>query len=317
VNSGSDTSPTHSATQGAALVIFTVLCWGSLPLVLKVLVSEIDPVTITWYRFSGAALIIALVSGRGGIDQLKVAFRESSRPLLLIAGTGLTANYVFFMGGLRFLTPGVAQIVMQLSPLFVVIGGVFLFNEPFLKRQWLGVGLLAIGCALFFNQQYAQVHDLDSDFILGAGLLVLAAASWSGYLLAQKKLLQTLSSRTLMLICYLTGIVVLGLDADHRRIQILTTETLLVLLLSIAITVTSYLAFATALRHIQASKAGLAIANIPLVTIVGSTLLAPYIDRLPEENLNTVSIIGAILVVTGSAIGTVGATTSHPQPPPE
>ena len=314
-NLSSDSPASPSTTYGSLLVAYTLLCWGTLPLVLKILITEIDPVTLAWYRFVGSAMLIAAVSCRAIVHGKVGALRKSSKLLLFTAALGLSANYVLYLKGLRFLTPGSAQIVLQVAPFFVLAGGVAFFRESFSKRQLLGVAVLAVGSLLFFNQRLEGFTSLTSDYLMGVGLIVLAAASWAIYILAQKKLVQSLGARTIMLFCYLTGSLILLIGVKHTQVLTLQPDMVGLLFLSIAITATSYVAFASALRHIQATKAGLAIANMPLITLVMTAIIAPFVDRIPEENLNLVAIVGAFLVVTGSMIGAAGPGMRKADPP--
>lgn len=307
--------PTPSrAGIGVLLLLYAMTSFGSLPLLLKVLITEVDPITLTWYRFIFAGFGIALVSGSEGIPRFKASVvSTSSRWLLLGAGLGLSANYILYMSGLAYLTPGTAQIILQLAPLFVVFGGIFLFHEPFTRRQWWGVPILLFGCALFFNQRLNQFTSLTSDFATGFGLILLAATGWAVYVLLQKKLAEPVGARATMLGCYATGGLVLLVAVDHTKVWQLDTQMIALLAFCIAITATSYVAFASSLRRIRASTAGLAMANVPLVTLAVSLAIAPHVDRLPLENLNTLALFGALLVVIGSMLGAVPGKTEPRQ----
>ena len=307
-----DASGSRSGTRGVLFLIYAMMCFGSLPLMLKVLITEVDPITLTWYRFVFAGLSIVAVSGMGGLSRFGIAVRSTpTRWLLIAAGLGLSANYILYMSGLGYLTPGTAQIVLQVSPFFVVFGGVFLFREPFTQRQWLGVLILLIGCTLFFNQRFDQFRSLSSGFATGVGLVLLSALAWATYVLLQKKLAGMVGSRTTMLGCYTTGGLVLAAAVDHQSVWQLNAQMVGLLVLCTAITATSYVAFASSLRHIRASTTGIVIANIPLITLVGSLAIGPYVDRLPLENLNTLALFGALLVVGGSALGAVPGRTNR------
>ena len=50
---------------GLALASSTMLLWGVLPLVLQGVLTALDPVTITWFRFSFAALVLLLLIALG------------------------------------------------------------------------------------------------------------------------------------------------------------------------------------------------------------------------------------------------------------
>ena len=43
---------------GLLLALITALCWASLPLVLKMTLTVIDPITLTWFRFLFAAVFM-------------------------------------------------------------------------------------------------------------------------------------------------------------------------------------------------------------------------------------------------------------------
>ena len=46
---------------GLALTLTTAACWGVLPIALKLALQGMDPVTITWYRFTVAALVLGTI----------------------------------------------------------------------------------------------------------------------------------------------------------------------------------------------------------------------------------------------------------------
>jgi len=71
---------------------------------------------------------------RHGLSALAVAAR---RPLLMLACVvGLTGNYVLYQTGLRSISPDTAQVIVQLSPMLALIGGLVIFRETFSRLQW-------------------------------------------------------------------------------------------------------------------------------------------------------------------------------------
>ena len=74
------------------------------------------------------------------------------------------------------------------------------------------------------------------------------------------------------------------------------------------ITLISYLSFAEALDHIEASRVGVVLATTPLITVAGMVIFAPMLpDLLKPEGLNSLSLVGAFLVMIGSMLGSIGA----------
>jgi drug/metabolite transporter (DMT)-like permease len=292
-------------TFGLILMSLTLLMWGSLPLQLKILISQVDPTTLTWYRFTGALLLLAILAGRSCLRDLRTGWSRRTAALLLLAGVGLVCNYLTYLKGLDHLTPSTAQILMQTVPFMVLGGGILIFNEAFAGRQWWGVLFLALGSALFFNQRLDQVA-LGSDFLTGVGFILTSAICWTTFLMAQKALLPILRSRTIMICCYLIGSLILLPMSTLNTIVSLDTTFLILVASATIIAVVSYLTFATALRHVPATTAGLTIANIPLITLLCMLAFADRTDLLQPENLNTTALIGAVLVVLGSALGALG-----------
>jgi len=290
---------------GLSLAALTLLMWGSLPIQLKILIARIDPTTLTWYRFTGAILFLIVIGGNSCIRNLRNEWSTRVVLLLLLGGTGLTCNYLLYLKGLDNLTPSTAQIVMQTVPFMVLGGGIVIFGESFAIKQWWGIGFLAIGSVLFFNQEMDQ-FTLGSSFLTGIVFILLSAVSWTIFLLSQKALLRTLKSRTIMLCCYMIGSIVLGPLARHDTILNLPPMFLIMVVSVTLIAVISYLAFSTAMRHLPTTTAGLTIANIPLITLFFMSVFGGTTEHLATENLNTVALIGAFVVVVGSTFSAIG-----------
>ena len=46
---------------GIALAMITMLTWATLPVALSVLLKELDPMTLTWFRFALSSVLLAAV----------------------------------------------------------------------------------------------------------------------------------------------------------------------------------------------------------------------------------------------------------------
>lgn len=52
---------------GLSMALVTALSWATLPVALKITLEQLDPYTLTWFRFLVAALaMFAFVAARGG-----------------------------------------------------------------------------------------------------------------------------------------------------------------------------------------------------------------------------------------------------------
>jgi drug/metabolite transporter (DMT)-like permease len=292
------------------LSLFTALMWGVAPIALKVMLEAMDAYTISWYRFLiSAALLLVFVLYRHGRPTLS-GLRGMAAWLLAVAVIGLCGNYVLFMLGLDHLTPSTASVVVQTSPMFLLAGGVVVFKERFSRRQFLGLAMLIIGLMLFFDQRLHELFAGLGQYTIGIVLITGAALSWSIYALAQKQLLNTLPSDTIMLLIYI-GCALAFLPLSHpaqvRGLDAARTGLLVFCGLN---TILAYGAFAEALDHLEASRVGAIIATSPLITIAAMKMVDTIFPGfLAPERLNAWSLVGAALVVAGSMVSSMSRKT--------
>jgi len=289
---------------GLLLSLVTALLWGALPIALKGLLQYMDSVTITWLRFVIAAILLGgYLYYKNGLPSLdKIRNRAS---ILLMGATilGLLANYILYMVGLSFITPESAQVMIQLAPMLLLVGGLFLFKESFNAAQWVGLLTFLLGLILFFNQRFEQLLSFQGGYSWGVFLIFLAAILWAVYALAQKQLLKFYASEEIMILVYVAGSLLFIPNSAPGLILELDGVGWALLLFCGVNTLVAYGAFAEALDHWEASRVSATLAITPLLTLLFMQLtgywLPGYID---SEPLNSLSVFGAFIVVIGSAI---------------
>ena len=134
--------PTGRRGLGLTLAAITAVIWATVPIILKGLVESLDAYTITCFRFFvSAGILISIVARRHGIRSTISAARSS--PILLILSIlGTTGTFTFYLLSLNYLSPSTSQVLILLSPIFMLLGGLLLFKEPFSALQWIGFGIL-------------------------------------------------------------------------------------------------------------------------------------------------------------------------------
>ncbi|AFY49227.1 putative permease [Nostoc sp. PCC 7524] len=286
---------------GLALSLLTVFLWGILPIALKVVLQSLDVYTIIWFRFLVSFVVLASYLGlRGKLPKLG-QLSANAWKLLAIATLMLAANYFLFMQGLALTSPANAEVIIQLATLLLGFGGLVVFQERYNLQQWLGVGVLTLGYILFFKAQFTSLITSQGIYILGSALVVLGAAVWAIYALAQKQLLQSLSSAHIMLMIYGGCAVLFTPLAKVGTIITLSNLHLLTLVFCGFNTLIAYGAFAESLEHWEASRVSAVLALAPIVTLIAvelTSLIAP--NLIPPERLTIVGVLGACLVVGGS-----------------
>ncbi|HJP30965.1 MAG TPA: DMT family transporter [Candidatus Latescibacteria bacterium] len=299
--------PAGRPAVGLALGLFTALIWGTLPVILKILVRWLDVYTLTWFRFFVAGVLLLPLAARSrGLRELG-RLRGLSLVLLGLSVVGLTGNYLTFMGGLSFVSPGTAQIVIQLSPVFMLLAGLLIFGESFSRLQWLGLMVLFAGMALFFSPRTDRLLDEMDTQGVGVLLIVVAAVLWGLYMVTQKQLLQHLRAEVILVVIYLGGSVLILPWVNLSSLLSLPLFGALLLLVSSVMTMGSYFTFARALDHVEASRIGVLVSMTPIVVVVEMEVLEHWQPGLlAPELLPAASIAGALLVVGGSCLGALG-----------
>jgi drug/metabolite transporter (DMT)-like permease len=287
---------------GLALTLITVAMWASLPIPLKVLLGAMDAWTITWLRFLVAALLLGAWLARRG--RLPALHRMPRRAILLlaIAVLGLAGNYICYLLGLDHIAPAAAQVVIQLAPMFLLLGGLVVFRERFSALQWLGFAILTAGLLLFFHDRVGDLLQ-SGEYSLGVALTVLAGALWAAYAMAQKQLLRALPSEAIMWTIYAVSVLLFLPAIDLAPVARLDGFHIAMLLFACLNTIVAYGCFAEALDHWEASRVSAVLAVTPLLTIAIVAWLARHAPGiLPPEPVDALSVAGACIVVVGSGM---------------
>ncbi|GAX34244.1 DMT family transporter [Nodularia sp. NIES-3585] len=294
---------------GLALSLLTVFLWGILPIALAVTLQVLDVYTIIWFRFLVSFALLAVFLGVRGQLPNSQQLRTSSGKLLAIATLFLAFNYFLFMQGLALTSPANAQVLIQLAPLLLSFGGLLIFQERYTLHQWIGVSILTSGYIVFFREQITNLITSQETYFFGSSLIILGAIAWAIYALSQKQLLQSLSSPNIMLIIYGGCALLFTPFAKPETILTLNNYYLLTLIFCALNTLVSYGAFAESLEHWEASKVSAALALVPIITLSSVALVSVLSPSLiPIENLTSIGLFGAFLVVSGSVAIALGKT---------
>ena len=298
---------------GLLLALVTTACWATLPVALKITLEELDPITLTWFRFVVATgVMLAWLGARGGLAK----FRELDRKRwlwLAVAALMLIGNYVFYLLGVQHTTPGNAQLLIQLAPLLMALGGVFVFHEPYRFGQWCGFAVIVAGLGLFFRDQLHAAAEPTPQYLLGTGFVVIAALVWAIYALLQKQLLRHLGSPAILLFIYVLASLVLWPLSHPGALLALDGKHWLTLAYCALNTLIAYGAFAEALEHWEASRVSAVFATTPLLCLGFVALVhGLYPDLIGAEHITAAGYAGAVLVVIGSGLSSLLGNRKRP-----
>ena len=286
---------------GLAFSLLSALSFGVLPIALKGILNTMDAFTLTWYRFVMAGALLAILNVRPN------KFSWSALPgfrlgvLIVVAGALMSVNFLCYLLGLAYVSPSTAQVVIQLAPLFLLLGSLVVYKESFSRGQWIGLFIMVFGLALFFNQRLTEMLSRLTNDTIGALLIMAAAFTWAIYGLMQKRLLLFYSSGVTLLLFYIVDALIFLPFASPNRIFDLTGPQLGLLGGCGLASALSYIGFAEALNHWEATRVSAMLALVPIITVVSvraTNTLWPEV--IPPESLSLLSIAGALFVVAGS-----------------
>jgi drug/metabolite transporter (DMT)-like permease len=294
---------------GFSLSLITMFLWGVLPLGLKLALQALDVFTLTWIRFVFAAILMSLYLGWQDQFPSWETLKGHTLRDLAIASVFLALNYFLFLQGLSMTTASNAEVLIQLAPALLGLGGIFVFNEHYTRKQWFGFGLLGVGLILFFQDQLQTLLNHLDRYLLGSLIIIAAAIAWTIYALIQKQILKTLSSPQTMLLLYAGCAILFTPFIRIQPLFSLSDWNWLIVLFCGLNTLIAYGAFGEAMMHWEASRISAVLALSPIVTLIGVDLVHHLwpTSFLPEP-ITPLGWLGAIAVVMGSWLTALGRT---------
>jgi drug/metabolite transporter (DMT)-like permease len=286
-------------TKGILFALTTAFLWGFLPIALKVATGILDPLSIGWFRFVVAFTILFVILGIRKPGYLKIL---TNPPLfIIIASLGLGINYLGFIYGLKFTTPGTAQIFIQAGPMLLGLVGFVFFRETLSPRQGLGFLTAGLGLLLFYRENLVRMVTNEDMFSMGVVWVMIAAMAWAVYATFQKKLVQHYPPQQLNLFLFgLPVILFLPFVRLSGFFELSVLQWMLMLFLGLN-TLIAYGSLSMAFKYIEASKVSIIVTMNPVLTFVYMGLLAVYeVSWIVPEKLTITGMVAAAMVILGA-----------------
>lgn len=294
----------HSSNQkkGILYACGTAFLWGFLAIALKVAVTEIDPITVSWFRFSFATvLMIAFISFKNPGEIRKI---KKFPWLALVAAAGLSINYIGYISGIQLTSPNNAQIIIQLAPLLLGVIGIVFFKEKITHRQLAGIILAVIGFYFFYaNQLSGTTGDTRSTYNMGTIYILIAALSWVLYAVCQKILVRTYPVRVINFILFIFATFALAIMVDYESILQMSIGMWFLMLFLGLNTLLAYSFLGEAFKYADANKVGIIITLNPLITIFVMTALSYLeVSWISSDMLTIPGFVSALAVIAGAIL---------------
>lgn len=161
------------------LLLLTPLFWASMLVVGRVVVDTVPPVTLSFWVWVGASLILLATYGRTLWRERAVIRAEWSRLASMALFGVVNMTVLVFMGVVRT-TAVNAAVLNSIQPILIVLLSFFLLGERLRPVQWAGLLLSMVGVAAVITAGEPQL--LLTLSVNPGDLLVMGAyTSWALY----------------------------------------------------------------------------------------------------------------------------------------
>lgn len=290
------------STTGTLLVFAAATCFGTIGIFGELAVAiDLSFATLLPARFVVATLAVLALAGIRGWRLPATRRTWLSTLVLGVVYAGLTLT---FFVSLRYLTAGLATIVLYTYPAFVVVLSAAALGEVVTARKVVALALATGGVALVVSTDTAGADPLGVALALGA------AVCYALYTTGSRFVLASVTPRGLLVGVLLgtTGcMAVYGALDGGLAVPVGRTEWALVVGLAVVSTVLPQLLFYEGVARLEASRAGVVSTVEPVVTVaLGAVLL--------DEPLTAFVVAGGVLVLGGVVLVNRGRTERDADP---
>lgn len=190
-------------SRATAIGFIAVLLWSLLAL-LTVGSAPTPPLLLNAICFTiGGALGVIWTGASGGLGQL----RQGSWKVYAFGTAGLFGYHAFYFSALRLAPAAEAGLIAYLWPLLIVLFSGLLPGETLRKGHLIGAVLGFCGAALIIS---GGGPGFQAQYLMGYGLALLCALTWSAYSVLSRRLGDTPTS-SVAVFCVGTAIASWGL----------------------------------------------------------------------------------------------------------
>jgi drug/metabolite transporter (DMT)-like permease len=285
--------------MGLIYAFGAALLFSFKPVLVKLIyVYELDTITLLAWRMLISAPIYAFIGlillSRNHQSGKKLEKRWVGKALLI----GLVGYYLaalFDLLGLQTITAQLERLILFSYPTWVAVFTWLLLKKPMGKKILLALGLSYIGIAVIFVSDWQQLGD---DVIGGALWVLLAALSFSLYVVLSKPIIDQIGAKEFTVIAMISSRVITLVHffvvQSPQALYIPLPAFKLIVLMAIVTTVLPTFMLAAAISHLGPSKTA-------ITGTLGPAMTSLFAVMLLDEYFGWPQGIGLALVI--AAIG--------------
>lgn len=259
------------------LLILAVIFWGFSFISTKVVLAELPPVSIAFFRQIVSVIVLLPLVLRSLIrERFAQLSRATQLDAVLVASSGLFGIVLYFIfenNGIRLSTAANASMIVAAVPVFTLMSEVLFFKLKITARILPCLALSILGVYLVISGDGRL--DLSSARTIGNLLVVGAMVCWVSYTIINKRLTDKYSS---LLLTYFQALFSLILFLpfilpEMERWRVPGAGALLHLLyLGVCCSALGYIFYVFAVKRLGATISSAFLNLVPVVTVAGGLI---------------------------------------------
>lgn len=283
--------------MGVALLSFTTVVWGLVPLVLKQV--EMPTLAFASYRLWIGVALYAVIFTATGRRPTWATLRVTA-----LGGVFFAADITLTFTAFRLTSVANATIIGALAPVFITLGAVRWFGERLARRDaiviassFVGVALVAIGSQ--GSPSWSPVGDVAA---------ALSVLTWSAYWLFSKRARESVDAIDYMASVMLVSAIVVTAMSLVTRTSLRppdASDWSWIVLIAIVPGLMGHLSVAWSHRYVEAWLGSLLLQSQPVIGSVAAWVLL-------GERITPLTALGGAVVLVATAFIVVRAARRYP-----
>jgi drug/metabolite transporter (DMT)-like permease len=277
------------------MLLVTMVIWGSTFVVTKDVNEQVQPFTLALVRVAIGAVVLlgcALIrQARGGNHSPWSALPW--RTMIAMGLIGVVLYYAVFNYSLVYTSASQGALVQSCIPAMTALVAVVWLREHASAMRWAGIALSMVGVLIVFSG--GADAESGSASLLGNVLMFISAVLWGVYTSMAKRVATYDPLQVTAGIVGAGAVMLVPLAAFEVGAEGMPNVDLQgwlgMVYLGAGASGAAYLMYSTALKHVDASEAGVYTNLIPIVGVITGMMLG--------DPLSARAIIGGMVVLVG------------------